>query len=131
MNDEVADVMATASLLLAVVTALVGLWFGDVSRAIDEKEPKLPAERTTLCRKLAPTFWSKALPLAVGSTLIAGIFLRRLISVAMSSSRLQGQDWHYDDIKAAFAATEVLLVLLAITTIWLSVRLGRKCLRLR
>ncbi|WP_062781589.1 hypothetical protein [Novosphingobium capsulatum] len=131
MTDEVANIIATASLLLAVVTVLLGLWFGDVSKAIDETEPRLRAERATLRKRLARTFWSKALPLAVGSTAIAAIFLPRLIDVATSSAGLRGQDWQYDDMKAAFAATEVLLVLLSAAAMSLSIRLGRKCLSLR
>lgn len=131
MKDNFADIISTASLLLAVVTTLLGVWFSDVSKAIDEKDPKLPADRKTLRKRLTPIFWAKSLPLAAGSTIIAGVFANRLITVVTSSLALRGQDWFYDDLKAAFVATELMLITLAGVTLYLAARLGLKCAGLR
>lgn len=131
MNDNIDNIIATASLLLAVVTALMSIWFADVTRAIDEKDPKLPADRKTLRKRLTPILWSKSLPLAIGSTMIAGVFANRLLEIVRSSLMLRGHNWHYDDMKAAFVATELMLFALAIVTVVLAIRLAVKCLGLR
>lgn len=130
MIDELPNVISTASLLLAVVTALMGFWYADVARAIAETEPKLAGERTTLRKKIAPIFWSKALPLALGSLVIAAIFLCRAIGITRQAADARGSGASYDDMKTALVATEAMMLLLAIVTVTLACRLGAKCLRL-
>ncbi len=131
MSDDIANVIATSSLLLAVVAALMSFWYADVNKAIEEKEPKLPAERTTLGKKIAPILWSKALPLAIGSTAIAIVFLSRALSIVAQAISVVGKGWRYDDMKAACVVTEALMLLLAVVTVSLACRLGAKRHRLR
>ncbi len=83
-----------SSLLLAVMTALMSFRYADVAKAIEEKEHGLPAEKRTLGKKIAPVFWSKALPLAVGATAIALVFLPRTIGILAEAMRLIGKDWN-------------------------------------
>ncbi|QKD19520.1 hypothetical protein HGP13_33670 [Mesorhizobium sp. NZP2077] len=129
--SDISDVISTASLLLAVVTALMGFWYADVTKAISETEPTLPKERETVAKRIAPVFWAKALPLALGSVVIASVFLWRAWNIALEALRSFGTDAKYDDLKAAFLATEVLMILLAVVTCTLAWRLGRKRWRLR
>jgi hypothetical protein len=131
MIDDLPNIISTASLLLAVVTALMGFWYADVVRAIDETEPKLPFEKKTLGKKIAPVFWSKALPLALGSVLIAAIFLCRAVGIVLEAMNALGTEATYNDMKAAFVATEALMLLLAIVTATLACKLGVKRWRLR
>jgi hypothetical protein len=131
MKDELPDVISTASLLLAVVTALMGFWYADVSKAIREAEPNLPNEKRTLRIKIAPVFWGKALPLALGSAVVAVVFLRRAGGIVAEAISLLDTGASYSDMKAAFVATETLMITLAAVTVTLAFRLGRKCLRLR
>lgn len=131
MTDNIADVISTSSLLLAVATALMGLWYADVAKAIGEKEPDLPGEKRTLGRKIAPAFWSKALPLATGSTAIALIFLPRSIGILVEAVGLADRGGAYNDMKAACVVTEGLMLLLATVTLQLAWRLGAKRRRMR
>ena len=131
MTDNIADVVATSSLLLAVVAALMSFWYADVSKAIDEKEPKLPAEKATLGKRIAPIFWAKALPLAIGATIIAAVFAWRAFKIVVEAFAAIGKRWRYDDMNAAYLATETLMILLAGFTISLAWRLGAKRLRMR
>lgn len=129
--SDVSDVISTASLLLAVVTALMGFWYADVTNAIDETEPTLPKERERAGKRIAPVFWAKALPLALGSVVIASVFLWRAWNIALEALRSFGTGAKYDDLKAAFVATEALMLLLAIVTCRLAWKLGSKRCRLR
>lgn len=131
MSDDIANIIATASLLLAVATALMGFWYADVASAIDETEPRLPAERRTLRKALARIFWGKAFPLTLGAVAIALVFVGRAWCIVRESWALAGTDWVYDDMQAAFVVTEILMLLLAGVTVRLSWKLGSKCLRLR
>jgi hypothetical protein len=125
-----ADLISTASLLLAVVTALMGFWYADVMRAIDEAEPRLPAERKTLRKSLARVFWGKAFPLTLGAVAIATIFAKRALSILLSSVSLISSNWQYDDMRTAFVVTELLMLLLAGVTLRISWILGSKIIRL-
>jgi hypothetical protein len=129
--SDLSDVISTASLLLAVVTALMGFWYADVSKAIGETEPNLPNERKTVGKRIAPVFWGKALPLALGSVVIASLFLWRAGTIALDALGSFGTGARYSDMKAALAATEGLMLLLAAVTVTLAWKLGRKCWRLR
>ena len=130
MNDDIPNIIATTSLLLAVVTALMGFWYADVTRAIGEAEPRLPAERKTLCKVLVRVFWGKAFPLTLGAVAIALVFVDRALSILRASMAFAGSDWVYNDMHAAFVVTELLMILLASVTLRLSWKLGSKCLRL-
>jgi hypothetical protein len=131
VSTNLADVISTMSLLLAVATALMGFWYADVTNAIDEVDPKLPNERKTLGKRIAPVFWAKALPLALGSLAIASVFLHRAGKVTLEALRCFGTGAEYNDLKAALIATEALMVLLAAVTCTLALKLGVKWGRLR
>lgn len=130
MSDNIGDVISSASLLLAIMTGLMGFWYTDVTRAINEKVPNLPGEKKVLRRKISPVFWAKALPLAIWSSIIALIFAWRSVGILVSAFELLDSTWVFNDLKAAFVATEALMLTLALVTIHLAWRLGRKCVLL-
>ncbi|ASE40795.1 hypothetical protein [Brevundimonas vesicularis] len=130
MKDDIPNIIATCSLLLAVITALMSFWYADVAKAIGETEPKLPGERRTLRHKIRPVFWTKALPLALGATAIAIVFFARACKIAIAALQGVGR-LEYDDMQAAFLVTEGLMVILAGVTIKLAWQLGWKIERLR
>lgn len=129
-SDLIANVIATASLLLGIFTALMGLWYADVSKAIDETEPDLQGERDAVRGRLTPDLWGKALPLALGASVIAAVFAPRAWAILCSSYALSGTAWRYDDMMAAMVVTEALIVILAGVSLVRAVRLGAKCWRL-
>ncbi len=130
MTDEIPNIIATSSLLLAVITALMSFWYADVAKAIGETETKLPGERRTLRDKVGPVFWTKALPLAVGATAIAIVFLARALEIVVAALYGVGR-LEYDDMQAAFLVTEGLMLVLAGATIKLAWQLGCKTQRLK
>jgi hypothetical protein len=62
---------------------------------------------------------------------VAVVFLRRAGGIVAEAISLLDTGASYSDMKAAFVATETLMITLAAVTVTLAFRLGRKCLRLR
>jgi uncharacterized membrane protein len=131
MNDKFPDVISTATLLLAIVTALMGFWYADVSKALGEDEPNLANEKKTVVNRIKPVFRGKALPLAIGSTVVALIFVWRTIEIILEAIRSVGTGATYSDMKTAFVATEVLMIVLAVVSVSRAYMLAKKCIRLR
>lgn len=73
------DLLSAASLLLTVVGVIYGLWYAEISNAINEvpKIPPLsrPEDRAAPLRRLRQVLHSKAIPLAIASVCVALVFL--------------------------------------------------------
>jgi hypothetical protein len=73
------DLLSAASLLLTVVGVIYGIWYGEISKAIDDAA-KLPprthsADRAAPLAKLREVLRSKAIPLSFASLCVALVFL--------------------------------------------------------
>lgn len=130
MSDNIADVISTSSLLLAVVTALLGVWFADVDKALQIAEPQLRGERGVTRNNIRPVLFSKALPLALGAGVIAIVFLPRSVLIVFEAFTHLGHTACYDDMKAAAVVTECLMLALAFVTAWMAGKLYGKYNRL-
>ncbi|WP_130272804.1 hypothetical protein [Phyllobacterium myrsinacearum] len=128
---DIADVISTSSLLLAVLTGLLGFWHPLVVAALDEDEPRLPAERRRARERVLGIFLYKALPLAIASAAIAAVFLPRAIKMVTLSVGLIGKNWRYNDLSAAFILTQVLMMVLAGATTSLAIQLYAKFNKLK
>lgn len=130
MSDNIADVISTSSLLLAVITALLSVWFADVDKALRVAEPDLKGERGVTRLIIRPVLFAKAVPLALGSTIIAGVFFPRAVTILLETLSHLGHLGCYDDMKMAAVVTESLMIALAVVTTQMAVRLFRKYERL-
>lgn len=133
MNAVTGDVIATASLLLAVVAVLFSLWYAEIEKAIGVAEPEHKGAKRARRNEIKPALY-KALPLSVVATAIAAVFLPRAVDIAYASAGLFSKGWgawRYDDLKMAFLLTEGILVLLACYCVRRAWRLCEKWYRLR
>lgn len=118
-----ADVIASVSLLLALVAALFGIWYAEINDALEVEVPEGRTARNVARRKVSPVLGNKALPLAAAAMAISGVFLPRAVAITWTSVSLLGSDWKYDDLLAAFLLTEAILLILAIVTVSRALRL--------
>ena len=126
-----ADVIASASLLLALVAAMFGLWYAEINDALGVHVPTDgDTARKVSRRKVAPVLWNKAFPLAIAATAIALVFMPRACAIILASVALIGKDWRYDDLLAAFVLTEAILAALAGVTVVRALRLLKKWIAL-
>lgn len=107
------EAISSASLVLAVLTALYTLWLPDVSDAlqimpktdVDDRGP----QKTQAWRAL----WSKALPLALATISATAILSPRVLRI-LKEFCASHTVWQYDDVKALFILTWALLLVLAL-----------------
>jgi hypothetical protein len=73
------DLLSAASLLLTIVGVIYGIWYGEITSAIDNtsKLPSKehPADRAAPLRRLRGVLCSKAIPLALASQCVSIVYL--------------------------------------------------------
>ena len=82
------DLLSAASLLLTVVGIFYGLWYVEISNAIDSgaKLPPRdhPEDRTAPLKRLSETLRSKAIPLSIASLSVALVFLPPSLGIVVA-----------------------------------------------
>lgn len=129
------DLLSAASLLLGVLAILFGLWYPEITSALDITEPSHRTDYKQPYKKVSKVLYSRAIPLTIASSLLTIVFAPDAIKITISSvKRYINQGWSvihsYDAVTMSF----VLVVCLALTlTIYLSyytIKLIRKARRL-
>jgi hypothetical protein len=119
-----ADPLAAASLVMAVIAMLYGAWSAEIDRAATLALRPLKADRVRLDRPgIRRALVSKALPLWFGALTTLVIFAWRAIQVVRSIWD-HPADATFDDVAAAFLVTQIVILLLVYT-------LGAQVLALR
>jgi hypothetical protein len=124
MNPDlhIADAIAAAALVLAILVALYTLWLGDVTAALDLRAKPDPDDRVPQRKQVTRALLTKALPLSAATIAGACILFPRSRAI-ICQVHLHSSDWDFDDVKALFVLTETLLILLGIVAIVQSIRL--------
>jgi hypothetical protein len=116
------DVLSAASLLLAVLTALFGLWLPDISVAAGLKLDMKLEDRRPNRNVIRRCLWGKAAPLALATLLIAAIFANRALGIIVDTIA-SGFSGSFQDLSAAFVVTELLMIALAFVSTFQALRL--------
>ncbi len=116
------DVLSAASLLLAVLTALFGLWLPDISAAAGLKLDMKLEDRRPNRNAIRRCLWAKAAPLALATLLIAAIFANRALGIIVETVE-SGFSGSFQDLSAAFVVTELLMIALAFVSTFQALRL--------
>jgi len=121
------DLLSAQSLILAAVTGLMALWYGDIQSALTLSKPVHLEDRTTERAKLKTVFWRRAIPLAALATGAAAIFVPNSLSLVRGIAPLfHGHLPRYDVLAVSVVAVNVLMVLLALYTCGLAIAIGGK-----
>jgi hypothetical protein len=119
---EVSPLLSATSILLAAFGFLYASWRDEMASALEpqsfEELSRLEA-RTRAVRAVRNT---KAIPLALASTLVAALFFPP--SVTMVREAL-GNGERYDALRAAFVLMESFWIFVAASRLWLVWKLGR------
>lgn len=116
------DLLAAASLLLTVVGVIYGIWYGEISAAIDDGAklpPRIhPEDRAAPLRNLRRVLLSKAIPLSIASLCVAFVYLPpsfHLVEQFVNGCLDQGPKilLHYDPIGTSFIVVELFSISLA------------------
>jgi len=132
MQVSVNDLLSGASLLLAVVSVLFGLWYAEIQKTIDTKNiPAHLEDRNPVIKEIAATLSTKSIPLSLASLLVAMVFLPNSVLLIIKAIETIEQGglvaalFQYNAVEAAFIAVELLAVALAIHTSTLLYKLGK------
>jgi hypothetical protein len=106
------DIMSAASLVLAVLAALFTFWLPDIAGALSITPDSDADNRAPQRRQVMRVLWSKSLPMAAAAIAAAAILAPRGWAI-VSEAGAHRHEWGYDDTKALFALTFVLMLLLA------------------
>ncbi len=79
------DLLSAASLLLAVLGVLYGLWYPEIIAALEIKVPIHVEDRQGPYHKVTTVFYSRALPLTIASIGVSLIFLPDAVKISLDS----------------------------------------------
>jgi hypothetical protein len=123
------DLLSAASLLLAIMSALYGLWRKDIDDALHIVPPRHPPDRVLPFGRVGGVLYTRALPLAIASVLVALVILPASLGVIGGSfAHTRRVGWRaavgdYDAIEATLVVVNLGLLALAAHLITVAHRL--------
>ena len=125
------DVLAAASLLLAILAVLHSLWYGDIGAALRVEIPTHLEDAAPQRRQVHEAIKTRAAPLAIAALVLLVVFLPEAIRLVISwGQRVRDYGlWHevksYDPVELAIVAVVFFLAALIAHTVWLMLELLR------
>jgi hypothetical protein len=120
-----ADPLAAAALLMAILAVLYGAWTADIATALGLALPFKKADRDSQRATISSVQSRKALPLTLGAWCAVAVFVWRAGAIALTVV-FHPKGACFDDVGAAFVLTELFTLLLAISVTGQLCQLQRK-----
>jgi len=122
------DLLASASLLLAIVTVMYGLWYPEIIAALNENIPAHDGAKFGPYKEILNIIKYRAIPLAGASCLVALVFLPEAFKITWHSLLSYMHDFlgtllSYNAITTSFVLVDVIAILLAVHLTLLTFRL--------
>jgi hypothetical protein len=123
------DVLAAASLLLAILAVLYSLWYGDIGRALSVEIPTHLEDAGPQRREVREAIKTRAAPLAIAALVLLLVFLPEAIRLLVHWVRRAAEHglWHqvrsYDPVELSIMAVVCFLAALTAYTVWLLIEL--------
>lgn len=129
------DLLSAASLLLAVLGVLYGLWYPEINDSLEIRVPEFTEDRRRPHRKVCNVLYSKALPLTIAALSVSLIFLPDAIKITKDTIleiQAQGIGYikNYNAVYTAFCFVVVMSIAIAIHLTIFSTKLCRLLIRL-
>jgi hypothetical protein len=130
------DLLSAASLLLAVLGVLYGLWYPEIIAALDRKVPDFAEDCKGPYRHVSSVLYGRALPLTVAALGVSLIFLPDALKAVRDTIlgyQVQGVACirSYSAVYTAFCFVVAMSMAIAIHLAFFSAKLGRLCKRLK
>ncbi len=121
------DLLSAESLILAVVSGLFGIWYGEIQSGFALEKPIHVEDRTPERARLKALFWRRVMPLAAVSASAAAVFLPNSIPLLRRVAPLfHGHFPPYDPLAVSIVAVNAGMLLLACYVVGLAVALGSR-----
>lgn len=115
-SEHLPDAISAASLVLAVLAALYTLWLPTVTAALDIKPAPDLDDRGPQKTQITSALLTKAMPLAFAAVASTGILAHRGIAIILEIWDHHAE-WAFDDVKALFVLTLIIMLLLAAVSV--------------
>jgi len=80
-----ADLLSAATLLLTVLTILYGLWYDEITKALDTRIESDPRDRSRSYHMLRSVLYNRAIPLTLAAWFLTVTFAPDTISIILST----------------------------------------------
>jgi hypothetical protein len=121
------DLLSAASLLLAIVTVLYGMWYPEIMKSLETEVPDHPAARRKPRGEVAAMRRNRALPLMTATILLAAVFLPDALKIVLQSTGSIVSNGisafaKYSAVATAFVLVEILALYFAayFAAVWVS-----------
>jgi hypothetical protein len=119
------DLLSAESLILAVVSGLLALWYGEIQTALHLEKELRVEDRTPEIDTMSAALWRRAMPLAVLAALAALIFAPNSIDLVRRLGSLgQGDLPPYDPLAVSVVAVNIGMAVVALYAIGLALALA-------
>lgn len=131
------DLLSSASLLVAIITVLYGLWNPAIKTVLNEPTPNYKSQCEKPLKELKSVLWNNAIPLTVASYTIVLVFAKDAITlIAHSFGSYINNGFgetlgNYNAVGTAFVLIVILILSIAIYLTSDCVKLIRKKRELR
>lgn len=124
------DLLSAASLLLAVLGVLYGLWYPEITAALEIKVPDFAEDRKRPYRQVSSVLYSRALPLTIAALGVSLIFLPEAIKITRDTFlqyQAQGVAYikNYNAVYTAFCFVVAMSIAIAVHLTIFSAKLSR------
>jgi len=122
------DLLSAASLLLAVVSVVYGLWYPEIVHAMDTTIPKHAEDRRRPYKDVSTMLFRRSLPLAIAALVVTAVFLPDALRIGwLSINDYSESGWsalrRYDSVATAFFVVELFATALTVHAVNLAVKL--------
>jgi len=125
-----AELLSAASLLLAIVGVIYGLWYPEITTVLDKNYPQFKEDRQPHAKKVNGVLIGRALPLSIFSSMLLFVFLPDSICITYYSGVNYFQNGinalkDYSAVNTAFCFVVIFAAAIAFHAIYLTFRLWR------
>jgi hypothetical protein len=129
------DLLSAASLLLGALAILFGLWYPEITKAMDIVEPAHRADYTRPHRQIKAVLYSRAIPLTMACSLLTLVFApdaTRIIFLSMDKYLIEGIGAlrSYSAVSTSFVLVVSLALTLDLYLIYFTIKLVQKVRKL-
>jgi hypothetical protein len=123
------DLLSAASLLLAIVAVLHGMWYPEIVRSLDTHVPDHPAAKRKPYAEVSDVRRTRALPLMTATVLLAAVFLPDAVKIVLASASTMASTGV--SALARYSAVATAFVLVEFLALCFAAYFTRTCLRFR
>ena len=128
MEDYLINILSASSILLAIITALWGIFSHSISEVLDHKVEPHPADNKIKFKLSKNTVKTKLLPLLIGSILITTAFTPELILQLVKTFRVL---WNNGFNNVSYSTISASYIVICVFMYFITISIIITCIKIR